>query len=64
MNESWRYCRDCAATTFRCPAHSSWVELIPAITIVPETVIVPAQIIPTWPLMPVSPTSTAIRGSV
>jgi hypothetical protein len=42
VNESWRYCRDCAATTFRCPAHTTWLEIIPAITIVPETVVIPA----------------------
>jgi hypothetical protein len=46
MTEPWRTCRDCAATTFRCPVHSTWFEVIPAITIIPETVVIPATIIP------------------
>jgi hypothetical protein len=45
-DQPWRYCRDCAATTFRCPQHSSWFVIIPTVTIVTATIVVP----PTLPL--------------
>lgn len=44
-DQPWRYCRDCAATTFRCPQHASWFVVIPTV-IVTETVIVPSTVIP------------------
>jgi len=46
MNESWRYCRDCAAATFRCWRHSQWVEVIPAITIPATVIVIPAITLP------------------
>jgi hypothetical protein len=44
VTEPWRFCRDCAAQTGRCAAHSTWFEVIPAI-LIPAGTVIPTETI-------------------